>query len=420
MTAMVNNSRCVSVRLVTLWRGAWYADIDLDPVDSTKPPTGAVTLTMLGATLLGTVDPRDSGRLGAKNRLMIVGGAGGWDKPVTRQDYHNDGGVPSTQVYQAAGAQVGERVNDVSPVFLGVDFARTAGPASRVLGDRDWYVDTAGVTQVSSWPTASLDSSGTILDYAANRQELTISCDALVFPGTTFTDPRFDGTLIARDVEQTVTSEGSRATVWCSAVPVSRLTSALTNMVREFSGRQYLRSYRYRVVAQEGDGRLQLQCVNPSIGAPDLLPLSDWSGMQGDSAEVQLSSECDVRFQEGSPALPIVVGWSPLGKPTTRTVDASVEVKIGPSSSTVSVGAEASSVSIGPAPQPLASGPPVSTLVATAITAGGVFASAVAAATPVTPWELIVAPALIAYISAMTSAYGTAAPIIETTVTKAT
>ena len=206
-----------------------------------------------------------------------------------------------------------------------------------------------------------------------------------------------------------------------STVPVSRLASALTNMVREFSGRQTLRSYRYRVVMQEGDGRLQLQCVNPTLGAPDLLPLSDWSGMQGDSAEVELSSECDVRFQEGSPTLPIVAGWSPLGKPTTRTVDASAEVKIGPSAPTVNIGAEASSVRIGPLPEALANGPTLSTLLKTIGAAAATAAAVVApSSSPATAWEIIVSPALATLFSAIATASAAAELTVQTTVVKGT
>ena len=337
MSAMtVNGSRAVSVVLTTLWRGAWWAEVDLDPDDATNAPTGLVALAMAGTTLAGTVDPRLSGRFVAANRLRIVAGAGGWDKPVSRQDYHNDGGVLSTQVYQAAASLVGETVVDQAPVRFAADFERPGGAAATVFGDRSWYVDTAGKTQVGTWPEVAPDASLEILEYFPDRQELIVSCDALVLPGTTFTDSRFDGTLIARDVEQTFTSgDGPRARVWCSAVPATRLMSAMTNLIRSVSGWQWNRSYRYRVISQGVDGRVTLQAVNKALGMPDLELKTIWPGTQGDSATVQLSSTCDVRFQEGG--LPIVSNWDPGGKPTKRTIDASAEVDVGPSAAAVNL-----------------------------------------------------------------------------------
>lgn len=336
MTITVNGSRGVSARLVIPWRGPWFVDVDLDPTDATSPPSGRVSVVMLGATLSGTVDPRGSGRMVASNRLRIVAGAGGWDKPGARQGFHNDAGVSSSQVYAGSASAIGEKVNDPNPITYGPDFAVTPGPASLVFRDRDWFVDVAGVTQVISWPAASPDASVTILNFDADAQRLELSTDALVFPGTTFSDPRFDGTLIARDIEINVAPSGARALVWCSSVAVSRITSALTNMVRQFAGVQTLRSYRYRMVTQSAaDGRVMLQAVNAPIGEPDMGPISDWTGMQGDSATYKPGSWCSVAFFESDPSRAYVCGWQPGSLPSMRTVDASAVVKIGPSAPSV-------------------------------------------------------------------------------------
>jgi hypothetical protein len=204
-----------------------------------------------------------------------------------------------------------------------------------VFGDRSWYVDRQGVTQVADWPTTTPDESLEILEYFPDRKELIVSCDSLVFPGTVFTDSRFDGTLIARDVEQLVGPDGVRARVWCATSAVTRAMSAFTNMVRALSGRQWLRSYRARVVSQDGSGALTLQMVNAPLGTPDMQTKPMWVGCQGDSATVLLSSECEVGFQEGDPSLPRVSSWAPGSLPLTRTVDATVATKIGPSSVSV-------------------------------------------------------------------------------------
>lgn len=415
MTATLNGARAVSVTLTTLWRGAWWAEVDLDPTDATVAPSGAATLAMLGGTLIGTVDPRLSGRFLASNRIRVVAGAGGWDKPVPRQDYHNPNGVLSAQVYQAAASIVGETVLDPSPINVGVSFERAGGAAAAVFGDRDWYVDAAGMTHVDEWPAVAADASVEILEYYPDRQELVVSSDTLILPGTTFTDPRFDGTLVARDVEQIVGPSGSRARIWCSAAGVTRAMSAFTNMVRAVVGRQWLRSYRCRVISQDAGGTLTLQAVNAPLGTPDMRAKPMWVGCQGDSATVRLSSECDVRFQEGDPSRPIVTSWAPGALPLKRVVDASAEVDIGPTASAVALAGGAS---------PLVLAPPYESMlgdVTTFATALATAATALAAAMTVlsSPAGSAAATAMATAATALATAIGALPPPATVKVTAA-
>jgi hypothetical protein len=328
VTATLNGARVVSARIVTPWRGVWFAELDLDP-DVAVVPTGKATLTIGTATLVGTVDPRASGRFVKTVRVRLVGGAGGWDKGVAPQHWHNDAGVKTATVYAATASAVGEVVKVAKPVSLGADFARTAGPASRVFGGDDWYVDAAGVTQVASRPAATPDVSVEILSFDASAKSLEVSADALVLPGTTFTDARFDGELVARDVEQTFDTAGSRATVWCGAAAVGRLDSAIEAMVREMSGEKYLRQYRYRFVNMTAD-RLNLQAVEK--GAPDLQPVAVWPGMAGLAAQLQPSQTVIVAFLNGDPALPVIVGFDG-NTPRSVSVDATERVHLAPSGS---------------------------------------------------------------------------------------
>lgn len=326
--ALVNTSRALSVRLVTPWRGVWFADVDLDPDDAKNPPSGVVTLTVGAATLTGTVDPRGSGRFVSSVRLRIVGGGGGWDKPVSPQHFHNDAGVKSTEVYAATAGQIGETITDPAPVADGVDFVRSAEAASLVTSDVDWYVDLAGVTQIGPRPAATPDKTLEILGFDPNTQRLDVTSDAIVLPGTTFTDARFDGTLTARDVEQLFDTDGSRASIWCGVAEASRLASALESMVVHFSGRTYLRTYAYRFINDAGGGRLNLQAVDKEAGLPDVLPISVWPGMAGLSAKLTPSQTVRVAFLEGDPRQPIVVGFDG-NLPSSITVDATDTVKLG-------------------------------------------------------------------------------------------
>lgn len=341
MTApTLNGLRAIAVRLFLMWRGAWIADVEIDPDNiATVPTTGAATLLVGGVTLTGTVDPRGSGTFSGKASVRVVGGAGGWDQTVPAQHFHEDTGVSSTSVYQATASIVHETVNDLAPVTLGIDVIRTTGAASRIFGAADWWVDLTGITNVGARPAATADQSLIIADFAPLEQRVDFSCDALLLPNTTLSDPRFNGASpIVRDVEQVFDREGSHGVAWCSSQAASRLTSALANVVVELGERAFLRAYRYRLIVYQG-ARLALQAVNPAASGgsvPDLIPVSAWSGLAGCVNKLAPGQQVFVAFDHTTePAQPVIVGYSLTGLPLETTVDASTAVHLAPTASLV-------------------------------------------------------------------------------------
>jgi len=342
MSATLNGSRAVSVRILAPWRGAWSADVVMDPADvDASTLIGAATI-VIGethgpvSTLQGTIDPRYSGTFIDRPFVRVVGGAGAWDKTVTAQHFHNDGGVTSSQVYQATAAQIGERVVDLAPTLLGADFVRSVGPASRVLADVDWFVDLDGVTQVGPRPSVPDDASLTVLDWDPIAQRAELQSDGLILPGAIIADARIGAAAVTvRDVEQTFTGAGTHAIAWCAIAPATRLLSAFGSLVRELGGIAFVKRYRYRVVLEGSDGRLQLQAVQPSKGVPDTLPLTVWPGASGLAARLKPSSEVLVEFVAGDKTQPIVSGFSSAAIPLENTIDASVAVHVGPSAAAI-------------------------------------------------------------------------------------
>ena len=143
------------------------------------------------------------------------------------------------------------------PATLGLHFARSAGPASRVLEQVEWWVDpTTGTTFVGTRPPAVQDVSLEILDWNPLTQVATVSCDALVVPGTVLVDPRIERgrALTVRDVEQEFSNEkGSRALCWCSVNAVSPLSSPRCNaLCGSSAGPTTCVIRRYRVVEASG------------------------------------------------------------------------------------------------------------------------------------------------------------------------
>lgn len=335
--------RVISMRLLQPWTGVWLADLELDPeLVALAPTSGKVAITVgqpPRVTLTGTIDPRGSGAFVEFSHLRVLGGGAGWDQTVAPQHFHSDGGILSTRVYAATGLLVGETVNVLAPISLGIDFVRSAGPASRVLEELEWWVDLAGVTQVGTRPPAAPDASLTLIRWDPTTQSAELTCDSLVMPGTLLADPRIpSGPVTIRDVEQRFDAKGSTVVAWCGVAPTAQLMGDLRTLVAEFSGQKFQRTYLYRIVTQNGaDGRLQLQAVHRDAGLPDTLPLSPWSGLAGASAKYRPGSLVRVSFIAGDPTQPIVDSYQPGAIPLESTVDASIAMHLGPSAALVAL-----------------------------------------------------------------------------------
>ena len=108
MSLLVGSLTPTKIRVVTPWNGPWFLDAEITLQDTDVPPTGKTTVQVGGATLVGTVDPRATGRMGANAHVRVVGGGGGWDKQAPALEFHNDAGVTSTVVMEATASAVGE------------------------------------------------------------------------------------------------------------------------------------------------------------------------------------------------------------------------------------------------------------------------------------------------------------------------
>lgn len=312
MTVLLNNLECKTCTILVLYVGAWVADVELS--DNDTLPSGKVTLTIGGAVYPGRIDDTFTGTLETRKFARIVGGNGGWGAVVDGDHYHDPNGVTSTAVYNATAKLVGETINDPTPTVLGSDWARLEGPASRVFGDANWYVNpTDGVTTVAAWPSISPPDDILVAEYNPIAQTVVAHSASLILPGTVITDDRF-GTVTVRDVEQTFDSKGSTALLSVSANPVSRLTDTLSVLVRELGQTAQIRTYVYRFVLSNPDGTLALQGITP--GAPDLNPISQWTGLSGAQSRIAPSTIIVVGFAGNDYSTPYIVSFNPLGHPT--------------------------------------------------------------------------------------------------------
>ena len=319
--------------------GAWVADVVLDEVADV---TGLATLTIGDLELRGTVDPTHTGAFALGQRVRLVGGAGAWATKVAPKGYHNDAGVRASEVAADVAREVGETldVSGYGATRLGADWARTRGPASRVLEQlgRAWWVDAAGLTHVGARPVAEAAGAYEVLAYDPAQRVATLGVDdaTAVGVGTILRD-KLASPLVVRDLEIDATAKALRVTAWCAPADElpeqGRLVRALRSIVREaLPNLAYLAPRRYRVVDQVGE-RLTLQAVRAAAGVPDLLLVPVSPGMAGLRAEHALGSLVVVQFLDGDPAAPIVThfedadgnGW----RPTNVYLDAANGIELG-------------------------------------------------------------------------------------------
>lgn len=331
----INGSQPVTdFRAQTYWRGAMILELELDLDPSAPLPSGTVTVNVFDQDVVATVDAPASSRFADRAIVRVVGGKNGWNDLVTARDFANDDGVDVDTIIRATAADVGETIAETPSLRIGKNYPRSAGVASRVLAGLDWYVDFQGQTHVASRPLVSPPADAEVLAYDPLTRTLTIgTLDSLIVPGMQFIDTfgRWSGTLTVRDVEQRFTADGeSVATAFCGTDTSSQSARELLDrFVAESVRLPYLKSYRYRIVAQDDDGRLELQALEKIPGLPDVLPLEVWTGVQGATAKYSAldGAIVSITFIEGYG--PVVIGHDPSFVPLEIHLDAQTLIALG-------------------------------------------------------------------------------------------
>lgn len=336
-TLDLNGTDVTKVRLLTPRYGAWLADVELELEDPTMPaPSGPAVLRIDTQFLTGMIDPRATGKVGAKARVRLVAGFGGWDQPVAHLHLNNPAGVQLAAVLAVTAAEVGETLGLSVPEVLGTDYHRIAGPAARAFGARPWWVDFFGVTHATPRVPTPATPDVEVLNWYPDEQRAEIACDGILQPGTILVDTRF-GQVEVADVEQTFSAAGARANAWCSKNDAPRLLNALRKMVLELAGVAHLKAHRYRVYGPGEDGKVPLQAVAVGEDA-DLLPATVWFGVPGVTADLKPGSEVIVEHIDGE--MPIVRAFDPDGVPVKLMVDSIAELTLGATSAIVNVGSQ--------------------------------------------------------------------------------
>jgi hypothetical protein len=317
--ASVNGRPTSLVRVTVGYVGPWTAEVALPDAAPLGVPT---TVRIGGLTLVGTPLAGQDGTYAEQRKARIVGGAAAWSRDVERRGYHNDAGVKASLVAADLARELGETLGEFVPRVerVGVDWVREAGSGSTaldaVVGGVAWYVDYDGVTRVGARPAHTPDpGSYTVLSYdpAANTATLTADDPGVVRVGSTLAQG-LDQPGTVRELEIVAGGEDKlRVNVWLggAAQAPGRLAGLFTAIARRATDDRLYGAYRYRVVSQATDDRVDLQAVDVELGLPDLRAITLWPGVSGVRIRIGLGELVLVVFAEGYRSRPLVVSYAP-------------------------------------------------------------------------------------------------------------
>ena len=295
--------------------GQWTADVTLD---ADAGPSGACSLSLDGRVYTGHV-VRGAVYAGAW-RGRIVGSAGLIaDAPATALQ----GATLALVLRDLAGAVGITLAADTGPLdAVAPRWHRHTGPASQAVADiaraagYAWRVRPDGTLWlgVDTWSTVTPASPVDVLDELPEVGRITLAGDTLdIAPGQTLAlrgrDPVRVGCVehraTADDVQTVVVAEREGGTLLAA---LERLLGRLTRRV------DYTALWPARVVAQRGDGTLDLVPDSPRVAPCQSVP---YRTVRGLSVEVAAGARVLLGYEGGDPARPYALAWE-LGDATVR------------------------------------------------------------------------------------------------------
>lgn len=321
----VDGKPCSYARITVAYAGPWQAECTLEFLDPLPSP---VTIRIGDLALVGTAIADADGTDNLKRRVRIVAGAGGWSRAIAPRAYHNDAGVRARVVADDAARDVGETIGAVfvpARERIGLDYARSAGLASRALTDVigagvAWWLDYDGTTCVGPRPVgAPADDTYTVLAFDPSERIATIHADdpSIIRVGQLLTQG-LDTPATVRELQIIADAKAEREvmiTAWLggTAQDAGRLQGLFTAIVQRIMADKLYGPYKYRVASQGSDDRCGLQAI--SAGVPDLTMITGWPGIPGERSRLTLGTQVLVQFIDGDRAQPVITHYSPVGFP---------------------------------------------------------------------------------------------------------
>lgn len=328
----LNGARVTSGHVSIPYYGTWNADFMM-PKGTTGLTVGsAVKVTLGNLNLVGTV--YRSAAFAGQLKVRCMGGAGGWQKTVTKQQYALDSGVQLSTVLKDLAMLVGETVNIANDSSLGSSFVREAASAGRILRQIAgplWWVDITGVTQIApARPTSTISTAFQVVNYDGDRGLFEIATEDFLAwqPGAMFsnevvTTPQ----TISLSTIDTDNNGVLRFTVLNVGPPTDRLIDDFRALIREeVEELTFLGVYEYSV--QSSDGSTVDASPTADIPLPSLRKVPLRTGIPGSMVTPAVGSLLAVSFLNGDPTKAVVLGGYDSTAATTVTLSSAQDYTI--------------------------------------------------------------------------------------------
>jgi hypothetical protein len=313
MAATVNGIDLLHAVITEPRMGAWTADIDCDSDD--KAITGKVTIEIDRALWVGTVLRGDlaSGHAHA----FVIGGGGGLGTPLDAKFYVN---VSLRTVISDILRASGETLSATSDqTLLGKVVPRwtrsqaVAGQAIRQVAEESglsWRVLRDGSVWFGkeSWPAARVEHDEIDRDPGRGEIEIAPEGPPSLMPGTTLGDVKIShvttrmdpGGLRQEGMVEDLDSDGP-----------GRMMRDFAAIIEAHTGNRidYSRMYPARVLAQSGDGSLELLADNPKVRGTGVTQVPIRHGLPGVTVKVNPGARVLLFFEGGDPKEPAAALW---------------------------------------------------------------------------------------------------------------
>lgn len=300
------NGNMVSHGRITFPR--WGAPLaDLHMAGATEIPSTPLGVTIAVGALSQKGTLLRGGVFGGDRSVRVVGGYAGWRKVLPPRGYQLSAGVMLSTVLGDAARECGEQIAGLADVAIGPGYARRAGKASAVLRrliGGQWWIDPAGITQLSARSTAPILTPFTVESYHPARGMFVIASESPAdwTPARTFDSKIVPGPHTISSVSVVFSNDGKlRLEVLTGLSPEERLQDTIRELVRdELESLQTCALVEYTVSGARTQ-EVDLTIADQGSGWPSLLRVALYPGLMGERVKPNTGGLALVAFVNRDP-----------------------------------------------------------------------------------------------------------------------
>lgn len=214
--AEIAGSRIIAGRVTIPYCGMFHADVTIDREVSSIPAGSKMTI----GDLEMVVTPwRPVAPYQGRTNVRLIGGYGGWRKPLPERGYSSPAGVRASLVLTHAATACGEKIEIGSPFaskVVGLHFARVRDePACHVLNTiarGAWRLDADGITRVGVRTATTLATPLIVTSFDGARGLLVLASEKIrdLRPAVTVQSVTLKAPVTIASLVHTITEKGLR------------------------------------------------------------------------------------------------------------------------------------------------------------------------------------------------------------------